>query len=158
MPRPAWAPAGLPGTFTVSPLKYDPVIKLKHWSRVPLKAVGLSSQTHLVRLSQGSPPVYLPLPAPSLRTSPFPVLYCHNYERLPAPQGSANINDRSMLGSRDSEVAVLVEDKGRVPSRMGGADYEAGPLTLALREECFRSGVVHMRIGGTSLSPASRYS
>ncbi|XP_023700617.1 phospholipase D2 isoform X1 [Paramormyrops kingsleyae] len=52
--------------------------------------------------------------------------------------GSANVNDRSMLGSRDSEVAVLVEDKERVPSRMGGGDYEAGPLTLALRKECFR--------------------
>ncbi|KAG9346396.1 hypothetical protein JZ751_006707 [Albula glossodonta] len=52
--------------------------------------------------------------------------------------GSANINDRSMLGCRDSELAVLVEDMERVPSRMGGEDYEAGPLTLALRKECFR--------------------
>ncbi|XP_014897581.1 phospholipase D1 [Poecilia latipinna] len=52
--------------------------------------------------------------------------------------GSANINDRSMLGSRDSELAVLVEDEERVPSVMGGQEYEAGPLTLALRKECFR--------------------
>ncbi|KAG7484857.1 hypothetical protein MATL_G00053770 [Megalops atlanticus] len=52
--------------------------------------------------------------------------------------GSANINDRSMLGSRDSELAVLVEDQERVPSRMGGEEYQAGPLTLALRMECFR--------------------
>ncbi|XP_072230639.1 phospholipase D2 [Leuresthes tenuis] len=51
--------------------------------------------------------------------------------------GSANINDRSMLGSRDSELAVFVEDEERVPSIMGGEDYEAGPLTLALRKECF---------------------
>ncbi|KAF3840706.1 hypothetical protein F7725_006568 [Dissostichus mawsoni] len=34
--------------------------------------------------------------------------------------GSANINDRSMLGSRDSEMAVFVEDEERVPSTMGG--------------------------------------
>uniref|UniRef100_A0A672JU78 phospholipase D n=1 Tax=Salarias fasciatus TaxID=181472 RepID=A0A672JU78_SALFA len=54
--------------------------------------------------------------------------------------GSANINDRSMLGSRDSELAVFVEDEERVPSVMGGEEYEAGPLTLALRKECFRSG------------------
>lgn len=54
--------------------------------------------------------------------------------------GSANINDRSMLGSRDSEMAVFVEDEERVPSVMGGEEYEAGPLTLALRKECFRSG------------------
>ncbi|KAG5843907.1 hypothetical protein ANANG_G00155870 [Anguilla anguilla] len=52
--------------------------------------------------------------------------------------GSANINDRSMLGSRDSELAVFVEDEERVPSRMGGEEYQAGPLTLALRMECFR--------------------
>ncbi|PWA23234.1 hypothetical protein CCH79_00002010, partial [Gambusia affinis] len=52
--------------------------------------------------------------------------------------GSANINDRSMLGSRDSELAVLVEDQERVPSVMGGQEYEAGPLALALRKECFR--------------------
>ncbi|XP_060912484.1 phospholipase D1 [Labrus mixtus] len=51
--------------------------------------------------------------------------------------GSANINDRSMLGSRDSEMAVFVEDEERVPSVMGGEEYQAGPLTLALRKECF---------------------
>ncbi|XP_071757313.1 phospholipase D2 [Centroberyx gerrardi] len=51
--------------------------------------------------------------------------------------GSANINDRSMLGSRDSELAVFVEDEERVASTMGGEEYQAGPLTLALRKECF---------------------
>ncbi|KAK7904459.1 hypothetical protein WMY93_017066 [Mugilogobius chulae] len=39
--------------------------------------------------------------------------------------GSANINDRSMLGKRDSEVAVI--------------DYQAGPYALQLRLECFRT-------------------
>jgi phospholipase D1/2 len=29
--------------------------------------------------------------------------------------GSANINDRSMNGDRDSEIAVVVEDKQMVP-------------------------------------------
>lgn len=52
--------------------------------------------------------------------------------------GSANINDRSMLGNRDSELAVFVEDEDRVPSVMDGQEYQAGPLTLALRKECFR--------------------
>uniref|UniRef100_A0A8C1FR73 Phospholipase n=1 Tax=Cyprinus carpio carpio TaxID=630221 RepID=A0A8C1FR73_CYPCA len=51
--------------------------------------------------------------------------------------GSANINDRSMLGIRDSELAVLVEDEERVPSVMNGEEYQAGPLALALRKECF---------------------
>lgn len=45
-----------------------------------------------------------------------------------------------MLGYKDSEMAVFVEDEERVPSVMGGEEYQAGPLTLALRKECFRSG------------------
>ncbi|XP_061752334.1 phospholipase D1a isoform X2 [Nerophis ophidion] len=53
--------------------------------------------------------------------------------------GSANINDRSMLGKRDSEVAVIVEDTEKVPSVMDGRDYEAGPYALQLRLECFRT-------------------
>uniref|UniRef100_A0AAQ5WXN6 Phospholipase n=1 Tax=Amphiprion ocellaris TaxID=80972 RepID=A0AAQ5WXN6_AMPOC len=53
--------------------------------------------------------------------------------------GSANINDRSMLGKRDSEVAVIVEDSEKVPSVMDGQEYEAGPYALQLRLECFRT-------------------
>lgn len=53
--------------------------------------------------------------------------------------GSANINDRSMLGKRDSEVAVIVEDSEKVPSVMDGQPYEAGPYALQLRLECFRT-------------------
>lgn len=52
--------------------------------------------------------------------------------------GSANINDRSMLGKRDSEVAVIVEDSEKVASVMDGREYEAGPFALQLRLECFR--------------------
>uniref|UniRef100_A0A8D3BR33 Phospholipase n=1 Tax=Scophthalmus maximus TaxID=52904 RepID=A0A8D3BR33_SCOMX len=53
--------------------------------------------------------------------------------------GSANINDRSMLGKRDSEVAVIVEDSEKVASVMDGHEYEAGPYALQLRLECFRT-------------------
>uniref|UniRef100_A0A3B3ZJM3 Phospholipase n=1 Tax=Periophthalmus magnuspinnatus TaxID=409849 RepID=A0A3B3ZJM3_9GOBI len=53
--------------------------------------------------------------------------------------GSANINDRSMLGKRDSEVAVIVQDSETVPSVMDGQTYEAGPYALNLRLECFRT-------------------
>ncbi|XP_034530896.1 phospholipase D1a [Notolabrus celidotus] len=53
--------------------------------------------------------------------------------------GSANINDRSMLGKRDSEVAVIVEDSEKVPAVMDGQEYEAGPYALKLRLECFRT-------------------
>ncbi|KAG7457129.1 hypothetical protein MATL_G00243220 [Megalops atlanticus] len=53
--------------------------------------------------------------------------------------GSANINDRSMLGKRDSEVAVIVEDTEMVTSVMDGEEYQAGKFGLQLRLECFKT-------------------
>uniref|UniRef100_A0AAR2JNI9 Phospholipase n=1 Tax=Pygocentrus nattereri TaxID=42514 RepID=A0AAR2JNI9_PYGNA len=53
--------------------------------------------------------------------------------------GSANINDRSMLGKRDSEVAVIVADTQMVPSVMDGQKYQAGKFALQLRLECFKT-------------------
>ncbi|CAL5337912.1 unnamed protein product [Camellia sinensis] len=48
-------------------------------------------------------------------------------------QRSANINDRSLLGSRDSEIGVLVEDKEFVDSCMGGKPWKAGKFSSSLR-------------------------
>ncbi|XP_018109325.1 phospholipase D2 isoform X2 [Xenopus laevis] len=53
--------------------------------------------------------------------------------------GSANINDRSMLGNRDSELAVLVEDTELVSSMMDGQPYQAGKFALSLRMDCFNT-------------------
>ncbi|KAF2841991.1 phospholipase D [Patellaria atrata CBS 101060] len=49
--------------------------------------------------------------------------------------GSANINERSMLGSRDSEVAAIVRDREMIESYMGGEKYLVGkfPHTLRMR-------------------------
>lgn len=49
--------------------------------------------------------------------------------------GSANINERSMLGERDSEIAAVVYDNDLIDSRMGGRDYKVGrfPHTLRMR-------------------------
>ncbi|OAY75358.1 Phospholipase D zeta 1 [Ananas comosus] len=47
--------------------------------------------------------------------------------------GSANINDRSLLGSRDSEIGVLIEDKEFVTSRMNGKPWKAGKFSFSLR-------------------------
>jgi phospholipase D1/2 len=52
--------------------------------------------------------------------------------------GSANINDRSMLGSRDSEIAVVVEDTKKVESKMNGARYEANAFAHNLRKNVFK--------------------
>ncbi|CAM0881074.1 unnamed protein product [Alopecurus aequalis] len=47
--------------------------------------------------------------------------------------GSANINDRSLLGSRDSEIGMIIEDKEVVSSTMDGSHWEAGKFSLSLR-------------------------
>ncbi|XP_035817227.1 phospholipase D family protein isoform X2 [Zea mays] len=47
--------------------------------------------------------------------------------------GSANINDRSLLGSRDSEIGIIIEDKEVVSSIMDGRPWEAGKFSLSLR-------------------------
>ncbi|KAF2260052.1 phospholipase D [Lojkania enalia] len=49
--------------------------------------------------------------------------------------GSANINERSMLGSRDSEVAAIVRDTELLDSYMAGEPYKVGrfPHTLRVR-------------------------
>ncbi|OAA68280.1 phospholipase [Niveomyces insectorum RCEF 264] len=47
--------------------------------------------------------------------------------------GSSNLNDRSQLGTRDSELSVVLEDARRVPSRMDGAPFEARHLAVTLR-------------------------
>ncbi|XP_072006076.1 phospholipase D2 isoform X2 [Engystomops pustulosus] len=51
--------------------------------------------------------------------------------------GSANINDRSMLGKRDSELAIIVEDTEYEQSTMDGEPYQAGKYALSLRMDCF---------------------
>ncbi|KAL7080895.1 hypothetical protein ACP275_14G006500 [Erythranthe tilingii] len=47
--------------------------------------------------------------------------------------GSANINDRSLLGSRDSEIGLLIEDREFVHSSIGGKSWKAGKFAMSLR-------------------------
>ncbi|KAL9235011.1 hypothetical protein vseg_009814 [Gypsophila vaccaria] len=47
--------------------------------------------------------------------------------------GSSNINDRSLLGSRDSEIGVVIEDKDFVESSMNGQSWTAGKFSKSLR-------------------------
>lgn len=71
--------------------------------------------------------------------------------------GSANINDRSLTGKRDSEVALIIEVSGLMnllmrhvvicnriqdvdfePSIMDGQPYQAGRFAYSLRRRLFR--------------------
>ncbi|KAJ7973311.1 Phospholipase [Quillaja saponaria] len=47
--------------------------------------------------------------------------------------GSSNINDRSLLGSRDSEIGMLIEDNEFLESYMDGEPWNAGKFSYSLR-------------------------
>ena len=48
--------------------------------------------------------------------------------------GSANINDRSMMGDRDSEFAIIIEEGKKVKSSMDNKEYMASKYALSLRK------------------------
>jgi len=52
--------------------------------------------------------------------------------------GSANLNDRSQKGDGDSEIALVVEDDGHIPSYMDGRPYSAGRFAATLRRKLYR--------------------
>ena len=52
--------------------------------------------------------------------------------------GSANINDRSLLGDRDSEICLYVEDKEFMEGRMDGKPYKSGKFAGGMRKQLFR--------------------
>ncbi|KAJ5216630.1 uncharacterized protein N7498_003037 [Penicillium cinerascens] len=52
--------------------------------------------------------------------------------------GSANINDRSQLGSHDSELAIVMEDQEFIDSRMDGKPYRAARHAATLRRQLWR--------------------
>ena len=52
--------------------------------------------------------------------------------------GSENINDRSLLGSRDSEVAAVVKDEEFVNSTLNGVKTQVGKYAFSLRQKIFK--------------------
>ena len=52
--------------------------------------------------------------------------------------GSANLNDRSQLGTHDSEIAIVVEDPTPVQITMNGRPYQASRFAASLRRQLFR--------------------
>uniref|UniRef100_A0A914HQS8 Phospholipase n=1 Tax=Globodera rostochiensis TaxID=31243 RepID=A0A914HQS8_GLORO len=52
--------------------------------------------------------------------------------------GSANINDRSQAGNRDSEVCLLITDHEFVDGRMDGKAFRAGKFASSLRTRLMR--------------------
>ncbi|KAK9240434.1 hypothetical protein V1525DRAFT_394954 [Lipomyces kononenkoae] len=67
--------------------------------------------------------------------------------------GSANINERSMRGSRDSEVAAFVRDTDQIESTMGGQAYMVGRFPHTLRVRLMRE---HLGIDVDALEQIQR--
>ena len=59
----------------------------------------------------------------------------------PAVIGSANLNDRSMHGDRDSELAALFTGGETIRSRMGGTEWEATLFAHTLRRSLMEEHV-----------------
>ena len=52
--------------------------------------------------------------------------------------GSANINERSMRGVRDSEVAAVIQDQEQITTKMNGKPYKAAKFAHTLRMRLMR--------------------
>ncbi|KAG1152416.1 hypothetical protein G6F37_000260 [Rhizopus arrhizus] len=52
--------------------------------------------------------------------------------------GSANLNDRSQCGDRDSEIALIVEDREMIQSRMNNEPYQASRFAATLRRQLWK--------------------
>lgn len=52
--------------------------------------------------------------------------------------GSANINDRSLIGKRDSEIAVIITDEEFEEGRMNGEPFPTGVFAGQLRRFLFK--------------------
>lgn len=69
-------------------------------------------------------------------------LYIHSKVMIVDDQtvvcGSANLNDRSMLGTHDSEIALVVTDQTPIQSTMAGRPWQASRFAASLRRQLFR--------------------
>jgi phospholipase D1/2 len=52
--------------------------------------------------------------------------------------GSANINDRSLLGKRDSEIACIIKDEEFIDSKLNGKQVKVGKYAFTLRSKIFK--------------------
>ncbi|GFT14262.1 phospholipase D1 [Nephila pilipes] len=64
--------------------------------------------------------------------------------------GSANINDRSLLGRRDSEIAVVIKDTHFL-DKEDGRPHEAGKFCSSLRHAIFREHLGLMACPGSDM-------
>ena len=59
--------------------------------------------------------------------------------------GSANLNDRSLKGSRDAEIALVIEDPTPLATQMNGQPFQASKFAAMLRRYLFRKDLGLLR-------------
>jgi phospholipase D1/2 len=72
--------------------------------------------------------------------------------------GSANINDRSMMGDRDSEIALVIEDVQFEEGMMNERPYRRGVVAGALRMQLFREHLGLAEDDASSQDPTAEWS
>lgn len=60
--------------------------------------------------------------------------------------GSANINDRSLLGKRDSEIAAVIRDEEFLESTLNGQKVKVGKYAFSLRNKIFRFVIFFLNV------------
>jgi phospholipase D1/2 len=72
--------------------------------------------------------------------------------------GSSNINDRSQIGSHDSELAIVMEDTNTLASTMDGEPFQAGHHAATLRRHIWREhlGLIEAQELDASKDPNSQ--
>lgn len=77
-------------------------------------------------------------------------LYIHSKVMIVDDQtvicGSANLNDRSMLGTHDSEIALVINDSTPIQSTMAGRPWQANRFAASLRRQLFRKHLGLLRL------------
>lgn len=134
-----------------------------HWQKITINK-GESSMFGILKAAGVDPSMYIsfcslrtygrlgegPMLRDSPTTSPTPFLkgkmvteqiYVHSkvmiVDDIWAIIGSANLNDRSMLGSRDAELCAVIRDKELVKSQLGGKQFMASKFAFNLRKNLF---------------------
>nr|XP_042905497.1 phospholipase D2 [Parasteatoda tepidariorum] len=118
---------------------------ITHWNNASIGG-GHSSLIHRLARHMKDPSLYINFYG--LRTHGFlrtklvtELIYVHSKLLIADDQvaiiGSANINDRSLLGNRDSEIAVVVRDTQFLKEEEG-RPHQAGKFCYSLRTALFR--------------------
>nr|NP_001137610.1 phospholipase D, isoform F [Drosophila melanogaster]ACL83064.1 phospholipase D, isoform F [Drosophila melanogaster] len=134
---------------------------ITHWNYASISRGRTSILTRLQEAGIANPENYISFH--SLRNHSFlnntpitELIYVHSKLLIADDRvvicGSANINDRSMIGKRDSEIAAILMDEEFEDGRMNGKKYPSGVFAGRLRKYLFKEHLGLLESEGSSRS------